>query len=59
MKSEWEHIGNIKLYGIYCYYTVRMRVIGGWIVNNRCILSPMLDSMVFIPDANHEWVIEK
>lgn len=39
--------------------TARAKVYGGWIVNS-CVDKEALccESMVFIPDPNHEWEIE-
>lgn len=59
MKFEWE-----KISGENEPWTLRAKVFGGWIVHtsnesygqSECSLS---ESMVFIPDPNHEWKIEK
>lgn len=40
----------------------RAQVIGGWIVSLACYSgasNPVAVSMVFIPDAFHEWKIQK
>lgn len=52
MKFEWEHI-LVEDYSI----TTRAKVFGGWIVKYQYESSDDFDSisMVFVPDANHEW----
>lgn len=38
--------------------TYRAKVFGGWIVNSWCHNnSGVCESMVFVPDKNHEWEI--
>lgn len=64
MKFEWEVLvcGTDNEGGCI---THRAKVIGGWIVKNMCWAdspggkdSPVQsESMVFIPDPNHEWEI--
>lgn len=55
MKFEWEDVESP------CQgdYTERLKVFGGWLVRtilkikeHECV------SMVFVPDANHEWSIK-
>ncbi len=54
MKFEWEKINDD-----ISEMTHRSKVIGGWIVKSwECGDSSSI-SMVFIPDQNHEWTIEK
>lgn len=61
MKFEWEELLNLRSCKTY-----RARVFGGWIVNNltfhhaTSISDPDLlsESMVFVPDINHEWTID-
>jgi hypothetical protein len=60
MNTKWEEITKT---------TSRMPVFGGWIIlhsKSQCSSSPMggvasalSESMVFVPDHNHEWEIEK
>lgn len=65
MKFEWELIFENK-----CgENSFRAKVFGGWIVKDQFFSEPAdidvsdccvstSESMIFIPDANHEWVIE-
>lgn len=46
---EWEPIAHL---------TDRARVIGGWVLLSSCEVNQS-ESMVFIPDPDHEWEIEK
>lgn len=46
MKFEWETIAP----GV-----MRAKVFGGWIVENFTAFST---AMAFVPDPNHEWVID-
>lgn len=58
MKFEWE---TIK-YDRDSAGTYRAKVIGGWLVKSRTghfAASPRSETMVFIPDAKHEWTIEE
>jgi hypothetical protein len=58
MKFEWEnlfyhHTANDKF-----AFTDRAKVFGGWLVLNKiCAGSRAHESMVFVPDPNHEWEI--
>ena len=47
------------IHGDNCTYTHRAKVIGGWIINQSTIggYVALSESMVFIPDPNHEWEI--
>jgi hypothetical protein len=62
MKFEWEgfifHSSDIAT-----TQTLRLKVFGGWILSKIDAVhtennAHMCTSMVFIPDHNHEWVIE-
>ena len=33
----------------------RLKVFGGWVVRNLSTSGEVGDSMVFVPDPNHEW----
>ena len=51
---EWEELDN---------YTERLKVIGGWIIKSENSLYEngkwaLSESMVFVPDPNHEWEID-
>ena len=48
MKFEWERIS---------IGTLRAKVYGGWIINT-VENSEDGQSMVFVPDLNHEWSVE-
>lgn len=57
MKFEWKPM-------IDCEYesTSYAKVFGGWVVHHICwdnAAHIQSESMVFIPDKNHEWEIEK
>ncbi len=62
MTFEWEEINNLP-----SCVTYRAKVWGEWIVNNLCVTTTSsegtqrmaTESMVFIPDPNHEWSIEE
>lgn len=56
MKFEWEIIDNTGPRIIR-----RASVIGGWIVRSYTCTNSTYpsESMVFIPDQNHEWVIDE
>jgi hypothetical protein len=66
MKFEWEKIYNAHNTegGTNTY---RARVIGGWIITTNTYTNILNDgnersiseSIVFIPDAKHEWEIDK
>ena len=52
MKFEWEKVTS---------NTRRARVFGGWVLKNftwDADWESQSESMVFIPDENHEWEIE-
>lgn len=60
MKFDWEEIYR-KDKGVLDIHTARVKVFGGWIVNNLTldeVESNQSESMVFVPDPNHEWVID-
>jgi len=57
MKFEWENI-----YSDGELFTMRAKVFGGWCILNTKfepneIGNVISESMVFVPDPNHEWVI--
>jgi len=52
MKFEWEEIDR-KSYG----YTERAKVFGGWLIRVVDIGDVCYFGMTFVPDHNHEWVI--
>lgn len=64
MNFEWE---KVFLYATEngTNITMRAKVIGGWVVNNQSQTIParrdiepsLSESMCFVPDVNHEWVI--
>jgi len=60
---KWEEIWNHVTPGLGDTGTFRAKVKGGWIVKNgTAVMMPrrgvsMAESMVFVPDANHSWVI--
>ena len=60
MKFEWEDLHELSS-GIAGNATVRAKVFGGWIVHHTWVLNKneIAESMVFVPDPNHEWVIDK
>ncbi len=47
LKFEWERLDE---------KTCRSKVIGGWILRS---INPKSESMVFIPDNEHGWIILK
>lgn len=66
MKFEWERIGgsNDNLSATY-----RVRIFGGWLVNNYTMIETGncgekgnermgAESMVFVPDQDHLWEID-
>lgn len=70
MKFKWETISADI--GENCLYeTARAKVIGGWVIKNLSLFGMeeggteeelwrrSSESLVFISDPNHEWVIEK
>lgn len=66
MKFEWERIYQSHVKCMGGSNTHRSKVLGGWVVSNdlytdvikkgneRCIST----SICFVPDVNHEWVID-
>lgn len=56
IEFKWETIKNLLHTKTY-----RAKVFGGWIVNDICVCGEsnkiICQSMVFIPDNNHEWEI--
>ncbi len=65
MKFEWERIHNIYIPTTGGSNTYRVKVIGGWVINcdnYTDVINEMprniSQSMVFVPDPNHEWTIE-
>ncbi len=62
MKFEWEGI-ILNSSDMGTTQTLKLKVFGGWILSKIDAIhtkntSHMCSSMVFIPDPNHEWVIE-
>lgn len=61
MKFEWEQIFGFTG-DKFVRLSARARVIGGWVMHD-CIITSKSNitnqSMVFIPDPNHEWKIEE
>lgn len=61
IKFEWETIAYNPLQGI----TYRAKVLGGWLVRTAICINQYGGSsveesnLIFIPDPNHEWEIEK
>ena len=53
MEFKWEDISGL---------TSRAKVFGGWIVHKGSldrVLKTQSESMVFVPDAKHEWKINQ
>lgn len=62
MKFEWESIAGKIFSKDEGNITRRAKVIGGWIINHIVWTSKahaQSESMVFIPDPEHKWEIEK
>lgn len=64
MKFEWENI-DVSRGSTYEDSTCRALVVGGWLVRYEGIFyntefdpHTSNSSMIFIPDANHGWVID-
>lgn len=60
LKWEWEKLGFHSDDGICGVETNRAKVIGGWLVRTVAWNQPdkaQSESMVFIPDKEHQWVI--
>lgn len=70
MKFEWEEIYFSDNYYENVYMeTSRAKVIGGWLVRHQMLVDEdrenefegwtnSQNTMVFIPDPNHEWDVE-
>lgn len=69
MKFEWEKMWSKEEERVFYCATYRAKVFGGWVVRNWDLtMHPyptatntnhtVSESMVFVPDPNHEWVIE-
>jgi len=59
MKFEWENIDR-SIDRLCPTVTNRAKVIGGWIIHIGTVANSFhSQSLVFIPDPNHEWVIDK
>lgn len=69
MKFEWETIENTKANK---NVTTRSKVFGGWLVKHRMMVSLMAENeknkaplqtatvgLCFVPDPNHEWIVDK
>lgn len=70
MKFVWEKIWSKEQEKVFYCGTYRAKVHGGWVVRNWDLTMHPYDgaannnhtvseSMVFIPDPNHNWKIEK
>lgn len=60
MKFEWENIHRREFNDVL-NATTRAKVFGGWVLHHLLCdenESSQSESMVFIPDPNHEWQIE-
>ena len=65
IEFKWERISNAHNSGGGAN-TYRAKVIGGWLVNNNTYTDvinkgnerSLSESMVFVPDPNHEWKIK-
>lgn len=56
MSLEWETIIPSK----NAQYTQRLKVWKGWLVKSVCDSgNPNMIAMCFIPDENHQWVINE
>lgn len=55
IKFEWEEIFSSPDGRNFTY---RAKVFGGWIISSYTYATTPAESMVFIPDPNHEWEIE-
>lgn len=70
MKFEWEEIYTSEdAYENLYMETFRAKVLGGWIVRHQSILdadrannfdgwSHAQNSMMFVPDPDHEWEVD-
>jgi len=70
MRFIWEEINSLEnRFGNVYMETFRAKVIGGWIVRQQILLDTEKEevseewanchnSMVFIPDPNHEWEVD-
>lgn len=61
MKFEWEELKKL-ISGPRGSTVYRAKVHGGWIVNTYSWdqeLKSTTESMVFVPDAQHEWSIDE
>lgn len=57
MKLEWETIYNFRSEEI-TVFTKRLKVINGWLIKNNTVITDsaqLLETLVFVPDSNHEW----
>lgn len=59
MKFEWQRLVGWNSHG-EGDNTDRAKVHGGWIVRNTtwADTEQLSESMVFVPDINHEWTID-
>ena len=56
----WEMIDQKQEDKVFYFATYRAKVIGGWLVRNFDVTynaKSTSESMVFVPDPNHDWVI--
>lgn len=67
---DWEIIDKKEQIGEWLDCTTRTKVIGGWIVNRQIVATYQKESldrfsfstngsMVFIPDSEHKWIVDK
>lgn len=57
---EWEKLEEKSEDGVYWFATYRAKVFGGWIVRTfdlTHVTNTTSESMVFVPDHNHQWFI--
>lgn len=64
MKFEWERLEDQSFEHYTHFTTLRAKVIGGWIIrtNEYTFDEPSVaasESLVFVPDPKHEWVIDE
>lgn len=52
-KFEWEHLPDIR----HESATLRAKVIGGWVLCSIVGEKPYTQTLVFIPDPEHKWVV--
>jgi DNA-directed RNA polymerase alpha subunit len=56
MTNKWEEINVYEPHQQFARITTRLKVIGGWLVNELIRYDlKITSSMAFIPDINHSW----